>query len=60
MKYDEKCPICGTINRNLDLEESAGWFECEKCKNLVNTLRINRETVKIPLVEFGEKRQAQM
>ncbi len=32
-RYDIKCPICGTLNRNLDLEETNGWMECEKCGN---------------------------
>ena len=26
---DVKCPICGTINKSLDLEETDGWMECE-------------------------------
>lgn len=28
---DVKCPICGTINKSLDLEETDGWMECESC-----------------------------
>ena len=31
MTYDVKCPVCGRINRNLYLEETDGWMECEKC-----------------------------
>lgn len=38
MKVDEKCPLCGTINKGLNLEETEGWFECEKCKQTVNNL----------------------
>ena len=34
-QYDVKCPICGTVNRGLYLEETEGWMECEKCKNTV-------------------------
>ena len=26
-----KCPRCGHMNRNLDLEDSKGWMECERC-----------------------------
>ena len=31
-----KCPRCGHMNRNLDLEDSKGWnttrcVECERC-----------------------------
>lgn len=29
--YDVKCPICGTINCSLFLEETDGWMECESC-----------------------------
>lgn len=49
MQYNEKCPICGTVNRNLNLEETNGWFECENCKQKVNILRVVKHVVKIPL-----------
>ena len=26
-----ECPICGHLNRNLDLEDSNGLMECERC-----------------------------
>ena len=29
--YYAKCPCCGQWNNNLLLEETEGWFECEKC-----------------------------
>lgn len=32
--YDKRCPQCGHINRNLYLEETEGWMECEKCGRL--------------------------
>ena len=32
---DVKCPICGTVNRSLDLDETDGWMECESCHNAV-------------------------
>ena len=25
------CPVCGTVNRDLFLEETEGWFECQEC-----------------------------
>lgn len=25
--YDAECPICGTINHNLYLEETHGWMD---------------------------------
>lgn len=33
MVYDEECPICGTVNKGLNLAETNGWFICEKCEN---------------------------
>lgn len=36
--YDAKCPICGTINHNLYLEETQGWMECEQCNQTVKVL----------------------
>ncbi len=32
-QYDVKCPICGTWNRGLFLDETDGWMECEHCGN---------------------------
>ena len=29
--YYAKCPCCGQWNYNLLLEETEGWFECERC-----------------------------
>ena len=26
-----ECPVCGQLNRNVDLEDSKGWMECECC-----------------------------
>ena len=36
--YDIKCPICGTVNRKLVLEETDGWMECEHCRIVVKVL----------------------
>ncbi len=30
-QYDVKCPKCGTLNKNLYLEETNGWMVCDKC-----------------------------
>lgn len=46
--YDAKCPVCGTVNHNLYLEETRGWMECEHCKNTVQVLKFADEK-KIPL-----------
>ena len=42
--YDVKCPICGTVNRKLVLEETAGWMECEHCKETVKALQFISRT----------------
>lgn len=31
MAYDLKCPVCGTVNRRLNLEETEGRMICEHC-----------------------------
>ena len=31
MAYDVKCPVCGTVNRGLNLEETEGRMICERC-----------------------------
>ena len=38
--YDVECPICGTKNYNLDLEDSNGWMECDKCRTVVKVLHL--------------------
>lgn len=34
-----ECPICGQVNESLDLEETDGWMECEKCGNAVQIMK---------------------
>lgn len=41
---DVKCPICGKINKNLYLEETDGWMECENCHNVVQVLAHSEES----------------
>ena len=36
---DVECPICGTMNEKLDLDETDGWMECEECHNVVQVLK---------------------
>ena len=47
--YDLRCPICGTVNRGLYLEETDGWMECEKCGNVTQSME-HRQTVLRPLI----------
>ena len=37
MIHDRICPLCGTINKGLDLQDSKGLYECEKCGTIVHT-----------------------
>lgn len=30
-RKDVECPLCGHINRGVDLDETDGWVECEQC-----------------------------
>ena len=51
--YNAKCPICGTENKKLDLDETNGWMECECCKNVCIPTEyfknIAKRCVKIPV-----------
>lgn len=46
--YNITCPVCGTVNHNLFLEETGGWMECEHCGQMVNAL-LPEFQKKIPL-----------
>ena len=50
-QYDVMCPICGTLNKGLFLDETGGWMECEHC----HTAR--KHTVRIPLIKMGQLAQ---
>lgn len=36
---DVQCPICGTWNMSLNLEETDGWMECENCGKVTQQLK---------------------
>lgn len=50
---DVKCPICGTVNRSLDLEETDGWMECEHCGNAVQLMKYVK-TRRIPCYQMKD------
>lgn len=29
--YDVRCPICGAMNKNVYLDDTDGWIECDHC-----------------------------
>ncbi len=47
--YDVTCPICGTINHNLYLEETQGWMVCENCGSEVSFGDPVSKEIKIPV-----------
>ena len=49
MSYNEKCPICGEINKGLFLKETDGWFICQKCGTEVSNYADGVKPSKIPL-----------
>ena len=51
--YDVKCPICGAVNKDLYLDETHGWFVCDKC-DYDSQILAYANTVKIP-VYTGEQ-----
>ena len=38
--YDIECPVCGTLNKNIDIEETNGWMECERCSQVTLNFKI--------------------
>lgn len=55
--YNVACPICGHLNRNLILEETDGWMECEKCKQLTRSMKM-KKMIKIPVFSVHRKQEA--
>lgn len=52
-KYNVKCPICGTVNKGLYLEETDGWMVCEKCDQSVKVLSFVRS---VKILVYTEKK----
>ena len=49
-QYDITCPICGTVNKGLYLDETDGWMVCEKCGNETQDMNyVRQHTVKVPV-----------
>ena len=47
-QYDATCPICGTENKGMYLEETDGWMECEHCHMTVKVMEFVK-SVRIPV-----------
>lgn len=54
MRYDVICPLCGKENRNLYLEETEGWMECERCANAVQMLK-HPHLIRVPEMNGHQK-----
>ena len=54
-QYDVKCPICGTVNKGLYLNETGGWMICEKCHSDVCDMSyVKAHSVKIPVYRMSD------
>lgn len=57
-QYDITCPICGTLNKGLYLDETDGWMECEHCHAAIMDGEYARKhTVTIPLLTMDQLAQ---
>ena len=54
-KYDVKCPFCGTVNKNLFLDETHGWMICEKCqRDSISYSYMMKGLTKIPVLTYEQ------
>ncbi len=51
MSYDEKCPVCGTVNHGVNLDETEGWMICEHCHKETQDPRF-RKLARIPVLSM--------
>jgi len=57
-QYDITCPICGTLNKGLYLDETDGWMICEHCQSeTMDGEYARKHTVRIPLLTMGQLAQ---
>lgn len=52
-QYDVKCPVCGTLNKNLYLEETDGWMECDHCHQTTKAFTF-KPVKKIPVYSMEQ------
>ena len=50
---DVKCPICDTLNKSLNLDETDGWMECECCGSAVQIMKYVK-TRRIPTYQMSD------
>ena len=52
--YDVSCPCCGYWNKDLYLEETEGWMECEKCGEVAQVSKHFEKRSKIPVFRMED------
>ena len=52
--YDVDCPCCGHRNSALNLEETRGWMECEKCGKAVQVTNRFEKHYKAPVFKMDQ------
>ena len=54
-QYDITCPICGTLNKGLYLDETGGWMECSHCHSEIMDVEYARKhSVQVPLLRMDQ------
>ena len=56
MSFDAVCPNCGTENRNMYLEETNGWMECECCGKSSQVMKFY-PTKKLPIFRMDQVKE---
>ena len=50
-KENLRCPMCGTMNYDVDLDETGGWTKCRLCKAVTCSMdEWKKHTVSVPLL----------
>ena len=50
-KENVRCPMCGTMNYDVDLDATDGWTKCRLCKAVTCSMdEWKKHTVSVPLL----------
>ena len=53
-QYDVTCPVCGTLNKGLFLEETDGWMECVHCHRKSQDPKFEeKQNASFPVIQMG-------
>lgn len=50
--YNERCPKCGKWNYYLDLDETGGIYECDDCKQIIQSATYKMDIMELPLYDL--------